>query len=181
MKFLKKHLSNILFVILIGLLLYPKSKAWILRQISFSPNIESTKERIKIDTYNWQLQGINTDNYDFNQAQGKVVLVNFWATWCPPCIAEMPSIQALYNDYGDKVDFILVTSDTQDKVLPFMKERAFNMPVYNALSNAPNAFFTKTIPRTFLLDKQGNIVINAARADWNTQKVRKLLDVLLAE
>lgn len=180
-KLLKKHYSNIFFVILIGLLLYPKSKTWILRQISFSPRLENAEKRVNVASYDWSLQGITTDNYDFNQAKGKVVLVNFWATWCVPCIAEMPSLQTLYDDYGDKVEFVLVTSDTREKVLPFMKEHNFSMPIYNQASSAPEAFATRTIPKTFLLDKKGNIVIEAARADWDTKKIRKLLDELLKE
>jgi len=181
MKITKKLISNILFVIVIALMLYPTSKAWILRQISFSPGVESAESRVKISSYNWALQGLNTENYDFNQAKNSVVIVNFWATWCVPCIAEMPSLQELYNDYGDKVDFLLVTSDSKEKVLPFLKERKFNMPIYNQVSNAPEEFFTKTIPKTFLIDKDGQIVIEAGRADWNTKKIRKLLDQLLAQ
>ena len=181
MKLTKKSISNILFVVVIALLLYPKSKAWILRQISFSPGIENVENRVKLSSYDWALQGLNTANYDFNQAKDKVVIVNFWATWCVPCIAEMPSLQELYNDYGDKVDFLLVTSDTNDKVAPFMTERGFNMPIYNQVSNAPNEFFTKTIPKTFLVNKKGEIVIDTGRADWNTKKIRKLLDQMLNE
>jgi len=180
-QFLKKHYSNILFVILIGLLLYPKSKTWILRQISFSPGIEKIENRVKVSSYDWALEGLNTENFDFNQAKGKVVIVNFWATWCVPCIAEMPSLQALYDDYGDKVDFLLVTSDSSEKVMPFMEEHSFSMPIYNQISNAPSEFETRTIPKTFLINKSGEIVIEAARADWNTKKTRKLLDKLLAE
>jgi thiol-disulfide isomerase/thioredoxin len=181
MKFNKKWISNIVFVILIALLLYPKSKAWILQKISFSPSVESEDNRVKISTYNWTLQGLNTDDYDFNLAKDKVVIVNFWATWCVPCIAEMPSLQALYDEYGDRVVFLLVTSDSNDKVSPFMKERNFTLPIYNQVSQAPNAFYTKTIPKTFLLDKKGEIIIEAGRADWNTKKIRKLLDRLLEE
>lgn len=181
MKFLKKHYSNIIFVVLIGLLLYPKSKTWILRQISFSPSVEKVEKRESISNYNWSLQGQNTENYDFNQAKGRVVIVNFWATWCVPCIAEMPSLQSLYDDYGDRVDFLLVTSDSKEKVLPFLKERGFSMPTYNQMSNAPSEFETRTIPKTFLIDKKGQIIIEAGRADWNTKKVRNLLDGLLKE
>jgi len=181
MKLTRKHLSNIIFVILIGLLLYPKSKTWILRQISFSPRLENVDKRVKVSSYDWSLQGIKSENYDFNRAKGKVTLVNFWATWCVPCIAEMPSLQTLYDDYQDKVEFVLVTSDAKDKVIPFMKEHNFSMPIYNQMSAAPEEFATRTIPKTFLLDKKGNIVIEAARADWDTKKTRKLLDQLLEE
>lgn len=181
MKLTKKSISNILFVVVIALLLYPKSKTWILRQISFSPGVEKVEKRVKLTNYDWALQGQNTENYDFNQAKGKVAIVNFWATWCVPCIAEMPSLQTLYDDYGDKVVFLLVTSDSKDKVFPFIKEKGFNMPIYNQISNAPEEFYTRTIPKTFLVDKNGNIVIDAGRADWNTKKVRRLLDKLLKE
>jgi len=181
MKITKKAFSNILFVVAIGLLLHPTSKAWILKMISFSPSVESVENRVKIRSYEWSLKGLNVENYNFKQAEGKVVIVNFWATWCVPCIAEMPSLQALYDDYGDKVDFLLITSDANDKVVPFLKERNFTLPIYNQVNNAPNEFFTQTIPKTFLLNKKGDIVIEAARADWNTKKIRKLLDQLLEE
>jgi len=181
MKITKKAISNILFVIAIGLLLHPTSKTWILKMISFSPSIENAENRVQLSSYDWALQGVNTENYDFNQAKDKVVIVNFWATWCVPCIAEMPSLQELYNDYGERVDFLLVTSDPSEKVLAFLKEREFNLPVYNQISQAPEVFYSKTIPKTFLLNKKGEIVIEAGRADWNTKKIRKLLDKLLKE
>lgn len=181
MKITKKAISNIFFVIAIGLLLHPTSKAWILRQISFSPSIENEADQVHLNSYNWSLQGLNTVNYDFNKAKNKVVIVNFWATWCVPCVAEMPSLQALYDDYGDKVEFLLVTSDTKDKVAPFLKQHEFTMPIYNQTSNSPKEFFTKTIPKTFLIAKSGKIVVNTGRADWNTKKIRRLLDSLLKE
>lgn len=181
MKITKKAISNILFVIAIGLLLHPTSKTWILKMISFSPSLENTENRVQLSTYDWDLQGINTENYDFNQAKGKVVIVKLWATWCVPCIAEMPSIQALYDDFGDRVDFLPVTTDTPEKVNSFLKERGFSMPVYNQISQAPKELYSKTIPKTFLIDKKGEIVIEAGRSNWNTKKTRKLLDKLLKE
>ena len=180
-KFLRKHYSNILFVIAIGLLLHPTSKAYILRMISFSPSIEDVEDRIQLNSFDWQLKGVNTTDYDFNQAKGKVVIINFWATWCVPCVAEMPSLQALYNDYGDKVDFLLVTSDEKNKIEPFLVEHKFNLPIYNQRSAAPKEFYTSTIPKTFMLNKKGQIVVETARANWNANKIRKQIDLLLAE
>jgi len=179
--FVKKNLSNILFGILIVLLIYPTSRVVFLRLLSFSPSVEKIDNRVTIQSYNWNLQGVNVPDYDFNESKGKVVLINFWATWCTPCVAEMPSLEELYKDYGDKVKFVLVTSDIPETVLPFMKNKGFTLPIYNQLSNNPKEFNTSTIPRTFLLNKKGQIVIDASRADWNTSKTRKLIDELLME
>ena len=181
MNFLKKHYSNILFGIAVVLMLYPPTRVKILRLISFSPSVENVENRVKLATYNWNLQGVNTADYDFNQAKGKVVLVNFWATSCMPCVAEMPSIEDLYKDYADKVDFILVTREPKDKIMPFMAARGFTLPIYNSVSTVPTEFETNTIPRTFVLNKKGEIVIDTGRADWNTIKIRAYIDELLLE
>ncbi len=181
MRITKNLVSNILFGIVILLMIVPTSRAWILRQLSFSPGIEKIENRVQLQSYDWALKGLNTEDLDFNQEKGKVVIVNFWATWCTPCVAEMPSIQELYADYGDKVDFILVTSDAKQKVLPFLEKHKFTLPIYNQITQAPKEFYTETIPKSFLLDKKGNIVVNSGRADWNAKKIRRVIDKLLKE
>ena len=179
--FNKKFFSNLFYVVLIGLLIYPKTRVVFLRWVSFSPSIEKVEKRTMLSNYDWKLMGVNTNNYDFSQAQGKVVIVNFWATWCMPCVAEMPSLESLYKDYGNKVVFLMVTSDNPEKVLPFMKEKGFTMPIYNEITDNPSELNTRSIPRTFLIDKKGQIIIDATRADWDTKKIRKLLDELIIE
>ena len=181
MKITTKKIGDYIFYLLIILLIIPQTRVYFLRMLSFSPSVEKVEKKVQINSIDWQLKGINTADYDFQQANGKVVLVNFWATWCMPCVAEMPSLNELYKDYGDKVDFILVTQEGPDKVLPFLEKKQFDLPIYNQLNANPAAFDTQTIPKTFLLDKKGNIVIEAGRADWNTKKIRKLLDKLLKE
>jgi thiol-disulfide isomerase/thioredoxin len=181
MKFNKKLISNIFYGILIVLLIYPKTRAVFLRLLSFSPRTEKVENRVQLQHYNWQLKGINMPDYDFKEAQGKVVLVNFWATWCVPCVAEIPSLQSIYDDYKEDVVFLFVTSDKQDEVLLFLKEKKYNLPIYNNLTYPIPEFESRTIPRTFLVNKKGEIIIDTGRADWDTKKTRKLLDQLLAE
>lgn len=181
MTFNKKLISNIFYIVLLALLIYPKTRVYFLRMLSFSPSVEKVSERAKLSTFDWQLQGINVPDMDFNQAKGKVVIVNFWATWCTPCVAEMPSLESLYKDFGDKIIFVLVTTDSPQKVIPFMKEKDFTMPIYNQISSNPPQFETSTIPKTFLVDKKGEIVIEASRADWDTAKTRKLINDLINE
>jgi len=181
MELIKKHYSNVLFGIAIILMLYTPTRIKILSFISLSPSIESVEDRVQLTNYNWQLKGVNTANLDFNDAKGKVVLVNFWATTCAPCVAEMPSIQDLYSDYGDKMVFVLATHQDKASITPFLKERGFTLPIYNSASSSPGVFETRTIPRTFLLNKKGEIVVDTGRADWNSDKIRAYIDELLAE
>ena len=179
--FNKKNISNIVFVLVIALLLYSPTREWFMRQIAFSPSVKSIDESEKIDTYNWSLKGLNTDNVNFNEFKDKVVFVNFWATWCPPCRAEMPMIQKLYDDYKDKVTFIFVTNENWTTVEKYYNKNGYNLPAYNSLSNIPVKFSeTNSIPATYLLDKEGNILIKkVGAADWNSKKTRKLLDELI--
>ncbi len=164
------------------MLLYSPSREWFMRQIAFSPSVNSDTAE-KIDSYNWHLEGLNTSDFDFSNAQNKVVFVNFWATWCPPCRAEMPLIQQLYNDYKDKIVFIFVTTENWPTVDNYFKKNNYDLPVYNSMSNPPE-YFTKTnsIPATYILDKKGAIIVDkVGSADWNSSKTRKLLDTLIAE
>lgn len=180
---MKKHFtfSNLLFVVALFLLVYSPTREWVLRQIAFAPSVVEVEKADKIDTYQWKLKGVNTTDIDFQDTKGKVVFVNFWATWCPPCRAEMPMIHKLYKDYKNKVIFILVTNENSEKVTPFFNKNDYHFPVYNSLSNPP-MLFTKTnsIPATYLIDKNGFVrMAKTGAANWNSDKVRKLIDQLL--
>ncbi|MDP3353251.1 MAG: TlpA disulfide reductase family protein [Flavobacteriaceae bacterium] len=173
-------ISNILFIAALALVIYPPSRAWIMRQFAFSPSIENVENRALLTNYNWQLKGINTADIDFETTKNKVIIVNFWATWCPPCVAEMPSLQDLYNDYKDKVVFVFVTSEGREKVMPFLEKNNYNLPIYNMSSREPELLSTRSIPATYLINKKGEIVISkTGAANWNSSKVRNQLDELI--
>ena len=179
--FKKKNISNALFIIVLALMLYPPTREWGMRQIAFAPSVKDVSEADKLDTYNWELNGLNTQSLNFNEFENKVVFINFWATWCPPCRAEMPMIQSLYNDYKDKIAFVFVTNENWTTVEKYFIKKGYELPVYNSGSTPPNKFTeTNSIPASYLIDKQGNIVISkTGAADWNSSKVRQLLDKLI--
>ncbi|PHQ56294.1 MAG: thiol-disulfide oxidoreductase [Lutibacter sp.] len=181
-KFLtKKTISNILFIMLVAMLLYPPTREWGMRQIAFAPSIENAENTESIDSYHWELKGLNTPTINFKELEGKVVFINFWATWCPPCRAEMPMIQNLYNDYKDKIAFVFVTNEDWNTVSTFFGKKGYDLPIYNSISRPPQKFTeTNSIPASYLIDKKGAILISkVGAADWNSKKVRNLLDELI--
>ncbi len=98
---------------------------------------------------------------DLSQLAGKVVVLNFWATWCPPCIREMPSLQAFYNKYQGhaEVEFLVVEVDNKpDLAKSFVEKNNFTFPVYSPASMIPEAFLGQSIPTTVILNKKGEIV-----------------------
>jgi thiol-disulfide isomerase/thioredoxin len=178
---LKKNWSNLLWLTLIALLLFPPTgkpiKIAVHRLIAFSPKTISAEKQETLASYDWLLKNEDGRMVDFNAFKGKPVIVNFWATWCPPCIAEMPSLEALYKDYGEEVEFLFVTNDDTEKVETFLANRNVEIPVFYQATKAPELLQTNSLPTTYLIDKDGSVIIKkVGSADWNSNKVRALLD-----
>lgn len=93
--------------------------------------------------------------------KGKVVFINFWATWCPPCIQEMPSINKLKQSFNgnDHIVFLMVDVDANiKKSTGFMEKNQYDLPVYVPASEIPPSFLGDAIPTTVILDKKGNLI-----------------------
>lgn len=157
-------------------------QVFVQRLISFSPSEKAESKREILEDYNWSLQPLNAEFINFSQSKGKIAIVNFWATWCPPCVAEMPSFQKLYDSYGDNVDFYFVTSETPEKINKFMKKNGYKLPIYIQEYKSPIQLESTVLPTTYVMSKNGEIVIEETGvADWNSKKMRVLLDNLLSE
>lgn len=106
------------------------------------------------------LTGIDGQNVQLSSFKGKVVILDFWATWCPPCKAEIPFFVELQSQYGkDGLAIIGAALDDPEKVKAFAKDYGINYPV--ALANRDTATTyggIRGIPTTFVIDKKGNVV-----------------------
>lgn len=186
MKLFKNQWFNIIIAVVILVMIIPGTRKplqiFANKMLAFSPSITSEGDRASIANYEWALEKNNRDRAEFSEYEGKVVLVNFWATWCPPCIAEMPSFQLLYEDYKDQIEFLFVSSEDHETVRGFLNRKKYTLPAYRPLSEAPEPLNGNTLPTTFLLDKNGEIVIDkVGAADWNSENVRNTIDRLLQE
>jgi thiol-disulfide isomerase/thioredoxin len=119
--------------------------------------------------YNWRLRGLDGNELDIRKTKGRIIFLNFWATWCPPCVAEMPSIQRLYDQIkNEEINFMVVSEEDRAKVDKFVKERGFTFPVYTVIGEKPRVFQTRGIPTTFIISRDGQIVFrHVGAAKWD--------------
>jgi thiol-disulfide isomerase/thioredoxin len=116
--------------------------------------------------------------------RGKAVFLNFWATWCPPCLAEMPSIEALYQRFrGKDLEFLAVDiQEDKDEVAAFMKEHGLTFPAaLDSTGRISAEYGIRGIPATFIIDRDGGIIAAVVGSrDWNTAEVVTALETLIA-
>lgn len=117
--------------------------------------------------------------------RGKVVVLNFWATWCPPCREEMPSMQTLWESFkGDDFELLAVNvGEDEDMVFAFRHElsKTLKFPILlDEKSQVARTYPIRGLPTTYVLDKQGRIVYQALGGrDWNSDEIKQALRELI--
>lgn len=115
----------------------------------FAPEI-SLKE-LKIET-------LSGEPFNLENAKNKVVVLNFWATWCQPCVQEMPMFDNMHESLkGQDVEFVLVSDESAGRISSFVQRKGFTSPIYR-LSEKMKTYGVYTIPVTFIFDKKGVLV-----------------------
>ena len=182
----KWNFQNMLSVFIILLLLIPQTRKPLQIQVQklfamMPPSIQSKSDRQSIKDFNWNLKRLDGMSYNLNATQGRTKVISFWATWCPPCIAELPSLQALYDSYKGQVDFIFISNEKTEVIQQFLDKNKYSIPVFVPLEVSKEIYFKpRTIPRTLLIDKKNEIImIEDGASNWNSIKVKRTIDFLL--
>jgi thiol-disulfide isomerase/thioredoxin len=189
-KSVRSNVWNVVFFAgLIFFVFSTDAKSWVLRQLVsvglFNAKIEKNAEAKSPTT--------GAHSFSFSDAggavrstadlKGKVVFINFWATWCPPCRAEMPSLNALYNEFkGDERFVFLFISEDDDlsKAQRYLEENGFTVPLVTRAGNLPAELYSGTLPTTVVLDKEGSVVFkHEGVAGYNTSRFKQQLRDLL--
>lgn len=118
-----------------------------------------------------------------NTLKGKVVFINFWATWCPPCIEEMPSINKLKQSFKDNEEIVFLMVDVDNKMeksTAFMVKNNYDLPVYVHNGNIPAEYLGSSIPTTVILDKSGDMIVRIEGGrDYTSPEMVKVLNELV--
>lgn len=179
----KTLLSVLLFAFVLSFFFTPlgyHSKVFLNQLFAFSPAVIEPEDRIQISDYQWTLKDPAWEFFSFEKSKGKVVFINFWASWRLPCAAELASIQNFYDAYKDQVDFYIITDEEREPVLEYMAEKKFHFPVTYLIIGERAPFEVLTAPASYLIDKEGRIVIQKEGiADWDNSRFFSLVDELL--
>ncbi len=178
--------TDVIFIVFIILLIIPGTRkevsSWLTRITALPPSELSAGSQFQIsdEARSWQVYDIQGNVVMLDELLDKPVFLNFWATWCPPCIGELPGIKELYETYKDEVHFVLVTSEQPDKVKDFAGKHEYNNLPFYFSRNAPFDFASESIPATFVIGRDGKVVISKkGAARWNSGKMERILDELL--
>ncbi len=179
-------ISDVVFVLLVILLLIPSTRREIAGVVigvfAFPPSSLDNDEQYYLSeqSLSWTFYDLDGKKVNYQSFDDKPVFVNIWATWCPPCVGELPSIKSLYAAYGDRVHFLLLSDENPEKVRNFADKHQYSGLPFYYYRNLPTDFSTTSIPTTFVINGDHKVVIKKkGAADWDSDKVTKLLDELL--
>lgn len=190
-QYLKKNAFTILMVIVVCVIFVsPDAKSFVLRQLMvtgiFNASIDKkdagavSQANIDFDFADEKGNVVNTLSL-----RGKVVFINFWASWCPPCRAEFPSIETLYTQFKNNPEiFFLTINEDNDPAAgkAYLEKEKISVPMYQSNGNVPAAIFSGSLPTTIVLDKKGKVRYHhTGFANYASDKFLKQIEELINE
>lgn len=143
-----------------------------------SPDTEQKNDNFRKANYNIPLITLDGNDFELEEFKGKTIFLNFWATWCPPCIAEMPNIQALYESVeNDSIQFVMVSLDEDhQKARSYLERKEYTFPVYFLNGRKPGTYDSSVVPTTYVISPSGEIVMERrGMANYNTSGFKEFL------
>lgn len=159
---------------------YTPADQEVFRKMSFLP------QTVRAGAPDFSLEALEGGNRTLQDYLGKVVLINFWATWCPPCLREMPGMQKLYNRYQAKgFDIVAISLDQGGRavVKKFIDENKLTFPVVlDPAQTAKSSYKVRALPTNYLLDRKGRVIAwGMGSREWDGEPAFALIEQLLAE
>lgn len=195
-KFLKKEynkfknkswfgkITDFLFILLLILLIIPGSRKELMtygsRVRMYLTSVETKEQTSGLEGKNSViLQDNNGNRYTLDDFLDKPVFINYWATWCPPCRAEMHTIEKLYKQYDKDINFLIVSNQPLSKQNEFIEEENYDFPYYRLVSNPEGSFAYSVLPTSMVISKDNRIILRKEGAvNWQSKKVKEIFNEL---
>lgn len=189
------NIFNALFIVFfLAMVLIPEVKAWTIGSLMkiglFQPDLPAGEAQHEASSQQAPLPRMLFEDSEGNvidlaEQKGKVIFINFWATWCPPCIAEMPAISKLYEQFRDNDDVVFIMADMDqnfEKSRAFLKKKGLDLPLYKPVSNLPESVYEGTLPTTVIINKSGVLSFHhEGTADYSNPEVADFIRKLTKE
>jgi len=172
-----------LFLVLWKCQVFKEPAATVMSATLNTPEIEEKEDnKLPSADFNLRVKDLNGNMVNMEDYKGKVIFLNFWATWCMPCVAELPSINNLHNQFKEKVIFLLISNEELAKVKSYHTKKNYDVPfqVIDAEGFIPQQYQHEGIPTTFIINKAGKIVKASSGAeDWDDDEFIETLKKML--
>ncbi|MDG2432060.1 MULTISPECIES: TlpA family protein disulfide reductase [Flavobacterium] len=165
LEMIKKNVSTIVFLIFIVVVMFnPDAKSFLIKQLMFTglfnAEISSVNSSDNTLRNHFDFKDYEGNVQNTSDLKGKVVFINFWASWCPPCVAEFPSIEKFHSEFknNDKIVFLMINMD--DNIATgkqFLDKKKYSLPIFQAVSKVPKEIYSGSLPTSIILDKKGKI------------------------
>ena len=146
-----------------------------------APEMEVTT--VDFDSSMLLFQDLDGTQFSLRDFQNKILFINYWATWCNPCLAEMPNMAELYNQYKDnnEIVFLYLSKEKSQTIIDYIPkdESLKELPIYKIITD-DDLFTTSGIPTTFIVNRKGEILVkDVGSALWNDSSVISYINNLL--
>ena len=162
-----------------------------LNEVIEAPNLEPpSAQDMKVTTIDFdsnvlQFSDLENNIFTLQNFKGKNLFINYWATWCNPCLAEMPYMAKLYEKYKDEEDiiFLYLSREKLETIKNYIPkdESLQQLPIYKIITD-DEFFATSGIPTTFIVNSNGKVIVkDLGSAFWNDESVFKFIDNLIGK
>ena len=190
MKYIKSNIGFIISMVVLAVIaLNPEAKSFILKGLIksglYEPDFVPAKANNQSVVPSAIFRSVGGQEIDVADAKGKVIFVNFWAKWCPPCLAEMPSINKLAEHFKGEEDLLFIMANVDGELQEsegFFKKNRYRFSTYIPAGIVPEQVFKGTLPTTIIINKNGELVYqHDGIADYNTQETKDFIKRLLLQ
>ena len=181
-----RWVKNAVFFLLLLVVFFTDLPTWVsvqTRSLSLrSPDLEGAvvSDGPQVFVSDVELLDANGEHHLLSDFKGKPLFINFWASWCVPCLAEFPSLKDLEAQLGDDVEFLFITNEGQKGFEKYLRSREGRHGFYRQLTRLPAPLAHTAIPASFLIDTSGEVIFaKFGAADWGAEEtvgeVKRLL------